>query len=202
MCFAAPGLADHQQVTTQLPSQKPSHDERFNYEKDPISWFYQNQIKSEEQFQEKKAELRETARHKLDDIFEKKGKHLIIDSEDDDFSIASSELSAWDSDVHSIQTLASCANSWAEAAQFKAPAMVTLRVVLIVTMVSPRHERQDILLASWTCCRRTVCPWQILSFVTAAVALYVGVLAVSYRPADSCVRSRHNICCHDPHCHI
>lgn len=60
--------------------------------------------------------------------------HLIIDS-DDDFSIATSELSAWDSDVHSIRTLASCANSWAQAADFKAPALVTLRVMLLVTMV-------------------------------------------------------------------
>eukprot|EP00878_Enallax_costatus_P000625 GHUV01000728.1.p2 GENE.GHUV01000728.1~~GHUV01000728.1.p2 ORF type:complete len:164 (+),score=45.27 GHUV01000728.1:1880-2371(+) len=128
-------MTDHQQLTSRLPLQQSGHDEHFDYNKDPISWFYQNQIKSEEQFQAKKAELRETARHKLDEIFEKKGKHLIIDSDDDDFSIASSELSAWDSDVHSIQTLASCANSWAEAAQFKAPAMVTLRVVLLVTMV-------------------------------------------------------------------
>lgn len=100
-----------------------------------MSWFYQNQIKSEEQFQAKKAELKETARSRLDEIFEKKGKHLIIDSDDDDFSIASSELSAWDSDVHSIQTLASCANSWAEAAQFTAPAMVSLRVILFAAMV-------------------------------------------------------------------
>jgi hypothetical protein len=60
--------------------------------------------------------------------------HLIIDS-DDDFSIATSELSAWDSDVYSIRTLASCANSWAQAADFKAPALVTLRVMLLVTMV-------------------------------------------------------------------
>jgi hypothetical protein len=87
-------------------------DDRFDITKDPISWFYQNQIKSEEEFQAKKEQLRAAARHKLDEIFEKKGKHLIVDSDDEGFSIGSSELSAWDSDVYSIRTLASCANSW------------------------------------------------------------------------------------------
>lgn len=87
-------------------------DDRFDITKDPVSWFYQNQIKSEEEFQAKKEQLRAAARHKLDEIFEKKGKHLIVDSDDEGFSIGSSELSAWDSDVYSIRTLASCANSW------------------------------------------------------------------------------------------
>lgn len=83
-------------------------DDRFDYNKDPISWFYQvsgptltvqlkprtaqsagaehavncccactcpqNQIKSEEQFQAKKAELRKAAVERLENIFEKKGK--------------------------------------------------------------------------------------------------------------------------------
>eukprot|EP00879_Flechtneria_rotunda_P007516 GHRR01007885.1.p1 GENE.GHRR01007885.1~~GHRR01007885.1.p1 ORF type:complete len:262 (+),score=61.44 GHRR01007885.1:282-1067(+) len=110
-------------------------DERFNYNKDPISWFYQNQIKSEEEFQANKEQLRQEARTRLDKIFEKKGKHLIVDSDDDGFSIASSEISAWDSDVHSICTLASAANSWAAQASFKAPARVTLRVVLGITLL-------------------------------------------------------------------
>lgn len=65
--------------------------------------------------------------------------HLIIDS-DDEFSIVTSELSAWDSDVHSIRTLASCANSWAEASGFTAPALLTLRMLLLLTMV--RHLQQ------------------------------------------------------------
>lgn len=124
--------------------QQVPDDDRFDYNKDPVAWFYQNQIRSEEEFQAKKAALRETARARLDEIFEKKGKHLLIDSDDDDFSIHSSELSAWDSDVHSIQTLASCANSWAEAAKFTAPAMVTLRIVLILTAVSTRAVRSHL----------------------------------------------------------
>lgn len=74
--------------------------------------------------------------------------HLIIDS-DDDFSIATSELSAWDSDVHSIRTLASCANSWAEAADFQAPAMCTLRIALLVTAVrAGGHNRPGPLLCT------------------------------------------------------
>lgn len=47
----------------------------------------QNQIRSEEEFQAKKSKLREQARERLDSIFEQKGKHLIVDSDDDDFSI-------------------------------------------------------------------------------------------------------------------
>jgi hypothetical protein len=47
----------------------------------------QNQIRSEEEFQAKKAKLREQTRERLDAIFEQKGKHLIVDSDDDDFSI-------------------------------------------------------------------------------------------------------------------
>ncbi|KAF6265355.1 hypothetical protein COO60DRAFT_1633780 [Scenedesmus sp. NREL 46B-D3] len=119
---------------------KRKDDDRFDYNKDPVAWFYQNQIRSEEEFQAKKTALREQARERLDVIFEQKGKHLIVDSEDDDFSINSSELSAWDSEVHSIQTLASCANSWAESANFTAPAMVTLRAVLVCTMVAAVHS--------------------------------------------------------------
>jgi hypothetical protein len=48
--------------------------DRFDYNKDPISWFYQNQIKSEEQFQAKRSELREAAKERLENIFEAKGK--------------------------------------------------------------------------------------------------------------------------------
>lgn len=82
--------------------------DRFDYNKDPISWFYQvqssltgvkgsrhpqqrgkldtscahaappstlqNQIKSEEQFQAKKTELRKAAVERLESVFEKKGK--------------------------------------------------------------------------------------------------------------------------------
>lgn len=47
----------------------------------------QNQIRSEEEFQAKKEQLRQHARTKLDEVFEKKGKHLIVDSDEDDFSI-------------------------------------------------------------------------------------------------------------------
>lgn len=137
--------------------------DRFDYNKDPISWFYQNQIKSEEQFQAKKTELRKAAVERLESVFEKKGKHLIIDS-DDDFSIATSELSAWDSDVHSIRTLASCANSWAEAADFQAPAMCTLRIALLLTAM----------VSCWS-------GWQAVQALT-QVNRYWGIITVGWVP--------------------
>jgi hypothetical protein len=100
-----------------------------------ICRFFQNQIKSEEQFQENKAKLREQARATLEHLFDKKGKHLVIDS-DDDFSICSSELSAWDSDVDSISSMVSCAADWVQETQFQAPALQQLRAIMLLTLVS------------------------------------------------------------------
>lgn len=41
---------------------------RFDFDADPVSWFYQNQIKSEEEFQAKKEALRAEARKRLDAV--------------------------------------------------------------------------------------------------------------------------------------
>jgi hypothetical protein len=100
-----------------------------------ICRFFQNQIRSEEEFQANKAQLREQARATLEHLFDKKGKHLVIDS-DDDFSICSSELSAWDSDVDSISSMVSCAADWVQETQFQAPALQQLRAVMLLTLVS------------------------------------------------------------------
>mmetsp|Transcript_14150 Transcript_14150/g.38301 ORF Transcript_14150/g.38301 Transcript_14150/m.38301 type:complete len:389 (+) Transcript_14150:97-1263(+) len=97
---------------------------RFDFDTDPVSWFYQNQIKSEEDFQARKADLRAEARRRLDAIMAKKQQHILwpSDSEFDDISISSGELSDLDSDVHSMHSLRSCADSWEERAHFKRPA--------------------------------------------------------------------------------
>ncbi len=50
-----------------------------------------------------------------------KSKLLEFDS-DLDCSMASSELSELDSDVHSLSSLRSCAQSWIEDVEYKAPA--------------------------------------------------------------------------------
>lgn len=75
-------------------------------------------------------------------MFEKKGKRLLVNSEDDDFSICSSELSAWDSDVESISSLADCAREWREGAHFCAPGEAMLQLALVTAVVScgPRAE--------------------------------------------------------------
>ncbi|KAG2427327.1 hypothetical protein HXX76_012522 [Chlamydomonas incerta] len=100
----------------------------FDFEKDPVSWFYQNQIKSEAEFAKKKDALRAEARKRLDAIMSKKDKHLEwpSDSDLDDLSIRSSELSDLDSDVDSLGSIISCANSWIEDARYGTPAEKTL----------------------------------------------------------------------------
>lgn len=42
--------------------------QKFDFDSDPVSWFYQNQIKSEQEFQEKKEMLRAEARKRLDSV--------------------------------------------------------------------------------------------------------------------------------------
>ncbi|GFR42951.1 hypothetical protein Agub_g3840 [Astrephomene gubernaculifera] len=100
----------------------------FDFEKDPVSWFYQNQIKSEAEFNKKKDALRAEARKRLDQIMSKKDKKVEwpTDSELDELSIRSSELSDLDSDVDSLGSILSCANSWIDDARYGAPAEKTL----------------------------------------------------------------------------
>lgn len=67
---------------------------------------------------------------RLDEIMARKGKGLAwpeSDSEFSDLSIHSSELSDLDSDVHSLSSLMSCANSWIEDAKYPTPAENTLK---------------------------------------------------------------------------
>jgi hypothetical protein len=115
-------------------------DARFDYNKDPVGWFYQNQIRSEEEFQANKERVRTEARERLHELFDKKGKRLVVDSDEDDFSVHSSELSAWDSDVVSVASMASAAESWAASSKFTAPAGSTLQYILIVAVVSDLED--------------------------------------------------------------
>ncbi len=77
--------------------------------------------------------------HRLEELFHKKGKHLVIDTDDDDFSIASSELSAWDSDVASISSLTSCAAEWVQEAKFGAPADTAMKYGLAAVLVGAQN---------------------------------------------------------------
>lgn len=97
---------------------------RFDYEADPVGWFYQNQIRSEEEFQAKRLRTQRGRRQRLEGIMAAKGKVLEFDPrlEEDKLSIASSELSELDSDTHSLKSLRSCAESWIEEAEYKKPA--------------------------------------------------------------------------------
>jgi len=104
-----------------------------------VSWFYQNQIKSEEEFQAKKAILREEAKKRLEQIMAAKKKLIEFDSDLDDFSIASSELSELDSDVDSLSSMISCANSWIEDVQYKTPAENTLKYTASAAMIAAAH---------------------------------------------------------------
>ena len=61
---------------------------------------------------------------RLEQIMAAKKKLLEFDSDFDDIdgSMHSSELSELDSDVHSLSSLRSCAQSWIEDVEYKAPA--------------------------------------------------------------------------------
>ena len=121
---------------------------RFDYERDPVAWFFQNQIRSEEEFAARKAELRAAARARLDKVFAKKGKRLVVDSEEDGaggaggdgdggaWSVDESELSAWDSDVASVSALGGAVKDWRAVSGFSAPAEAALQLALWATMVS------------------------------------------------------------------
>ncbi|GIL60729.1 hypothetical protein Vafri_15257 [Volvox africanus] len=113
-------------------------DMTFDFEKDPVSWFYQNQIKSEAEFAKKKESLRAEARKRLDQIMSKKDKALEwpSDSDLDELSIRSSELSDLDSDVDSLGSIISCANSWIEDARYGTPAEKSLSFVSYLALVA------------------------------------------------------------------
>ena len=65
-------------------------------------------------------------------------KNKMIEFEDSDFgSIHSSELSDLDSDVNSLSSLMSCAQSWIEDAEFKTPAENMLKQLSYAALVSP-----------------------------------------------------------------
>lgn len=78
---------------------------------------------------------------------EKKGKGVAWPESDSDFSdlsIHSSELSDLDSDVHSLSSLMSCANSWIEDAKYPTPAESTLKCLTFAAGVGePQGTGQD-----------------------------------------------------------
>jgi hypothetical protein len=115
----------------------------------------QNQIKSEEDFQAKKSALREEAKRRLENIFERKGKNVVweLDLDDDDCSISSSELSAWDSDVESVCSMVSCANDWIESYQFPSNAATGLKYACGAALVSSLQHK---------------CRWYMLMLLSAA----------------------------------
>ena len=89
---------------------------------------------------------------------EKKGKGVAWPESDSDFSdlsIHSSELSDLDSDVHSLSSLMSCANSWIEDAKYPTPAESTLKCLTFAAGVGEPQGRTIIrgcLALARTCC--------------------------------------------------
>ena len=81
-------------------------------------------------------------------MFAKKGKRLVVDSEEDGdggaggggdggaWSVDESELSAWDSDVASVSALGGAVKDWRAVSGFSAPAEAALQLALWATMVS------------------------------------------------------------------
>ncbi|KAG2485413.1 hypothetical protein HYH03_015899 [Edaphochlamys debaryana] len=117
-------------------------DMTFDFEKDPVSWFYQNQIKSEAEFTKKKEALRLEARKRLDAIMHKKDKRVEWpdDSDLDELSIRSSELSDLDSDVDSLGSIISCADSWIEDARYGTPAEKTLSYASYISLAATGYS--------------------------------------------------------------
>ena len=77
---------------------------KFDYKADPVSWFFQHQIKAEEEHQARRRESRQAAKRRLESIMSAKNKTIEFEEEEegeDLASIASSELSDLDSDVRS-----------------------------------------------------------------------------------------------------
>ncbi|GLC47117.1 hypothetical protein PLESTB_000871300 [Pleodorina starrii] len=126
-------------VSEKKPKKKVKiEDMTFDFDKDPVSWFYQNQIKSEAEFAKKKEVLRAEARKRLDQIMSKKSKAVEwpSDSDLDELSIRSSELSELDSDVDSLGSIVSCANSWIEDARYGTPAEKTMTTVAYLALIA------------------------------------------------------------------
>jgi hypothetical protein len=62
--------------------------------------------------------------------------------DDDDWSVASSELSAWDSDVDSVSSLVSCAEDWKAQHRFPARAEAALKYASCASLVGGRALAQ------------------------------------------------------------
>lgn len=162
--------------------------EEFDYDKDPVKWFYANQIKSEAEFAQKKDTLRAQARQRLDNIMASKNKLVEWDSDMESLSIRSSELSDWNSDVDSLSSLISCADSWIEDARYSTPAetalkwtagagLVTTMYCLYISLQATKLTRQvsGVVANSW---------WPFGSFVASALlgtSLLVLIMAAMYR---------------------
>ena len=80
------------------------------------------------------------AKRKLDEIMAKKGKGILWDSDADldDMSISAGELSELDSEVDSLGSIVSCANSWIEDARYVPKAEALLKYSGWAVVVSSR----------------------------------------------------------------
>lgn len=111
-----------------------------------MSWFYRNQIKADKEALARKRKKNEEAKAKLEAIMATKHKQLEFADGLEDMSIASSELSELDSDVHSMASLKSCAESWIEDAGYKAPAEQWVK-----------NSAVTVLVRAWVCMQAGTC---------------------------------------------
>lgn len=128
-----------------------------------MSWFYRNQIKADKEALARKRKKNEEAKAKLEAIMATKHKQLEFADGLEDMSIASSELSELDSDVHSMASLKSCAESWIEDAGYKAPAEQWVKNSAVTVLVRMQAGTCNLetchwnawlydLLSCWMCC--------------------------------------------------
>lgn len=104
-------------------------------DKDDVSWFYKNQMKADEEAKKHKLKKVEDSKQRLERIMASKRKQVEYNDDFPEYiSIASSELSELDSDVHSLRSLRSCAESWIEDAGYKAPAEAWLKFAAPTTL--------------------------------------------------------------------
>jgi hypothetical protein len=95
----------------------PKNDE--DCDMDPVTWFRESGIKTDEDFAKHQALLRKEAAHRLEKIEEAKRRLREIDSDMDSWSGSDLALSDFDDDKHSLCSLMSCANEWISDAEFK-----------------------------------------------------------------------------------
>lgn len=107
------------------------------FDKDPHEWFSSLGIKSEAEFQARKADLQAEARRRLAGLEEAKAKLRELDPDAD----SDSDISEFDDDMNSLHSISSTARKWATEANFKGPALLWIKGLSPVAVVRVRAHQ-------------------------------------------------------------